>query len=252
MSSDTSASSYSPKGTFLLSQGPSQAFFSASPFHFKGIPLFSSLVIHHVNPVSLPLPAGLHYYLPSPSMNDSSQISVLICIPNDSWLVQALGLPGSAGTGGKWAGCLLTGALTLARTMLDCVAKVQKSLYVSLRETRYKTQLGGVHVELLQELFLMQCGRSSVSKDVYPERGCEVAVRAGTWDSELLSVLCKYIALVKSAGQGSRLSFCCHYEALQFQAPALSSWVHLSGPRLKGCLTELPTSRGLVEFLFSY
>lgn len=75
-----------------------------------------------------------------------------------------------------------------------------------------------------------------MSKDKYPERGCEVAVIVGTWDSELQLVLCKYIALVKSAGQGGGFSFRCHYKALCFQAPALSSWVHLSGPRLQGLL----------------
>lgn len=45
---------------------------------------------------------------------------------------------------------------------------------------------------------------------------------------------CANRLLVKSAGQGSRLSFRSHYKALRFQAPAVSSCVPLSGLRLQG------------------
>lgn len=69
--------------------------------------------------------------------------------------------------------------------------------------------------------------------------------------SSPLPVLCKCVAVLQRAGQGSGLSSCCPYEALLFQAPTSSSWVHLSGPGLWGLLAESPTSPGVVGFLFS-
>jgi len=59
-----------------------------------------------------------------------------------------------------------------------------------------------------------------MSRDVSPEGGCEAAVRAGTCDSELVSVLCEGIALVRSAGQAVGFPFAVVTESFDSKHPS--------------------------------